>query len=149
MRMPNPGSARVLARSTDKAKTRFPPMRTILIVAGLLIGAVSANAEASATFTFKRGVNIAIWLSQNYGEMSYGAPWFGEADIDWIAKHGFDHIRLPVDFRLCLAPDGSLDEAKIKPIDDTIRWARTHGIGVVLDAHFLPGADFNSVGGDS
>jgi endoglucanase len=124
-------------------------MRSILLLAGLLIGAAGASADTGRTYTFKRGVNIALWLSQNFAETPYGAPWFTEADIDWIANHGFDHVRLPVDFRLCLAPDGSLDAAKVRPIDDTIRWARAHGIGVVLDAHFLPGADFNSVGGDS
>ena len=116
----------------------------------LLLGVFSgARAAADPAYTFKKGVNISHWLSQNGERMTYGAPWFGESDVDWIAKQGFDHIRLPVDFRLCLAPDGSLDEAKLKPIEDTIRWAKARGMGVVLDAHFLPGADFNSVGGDS
>jgi endoglucanase len=116
----------------------------------LLLGALSTlNASNEPTYTFKRGVNISSWLSQNYGRNTYAAPWFGESDVDWISKQGFDHIRLPVDFRLCLAPDGSLDPAKLKPIADTIAWSRARGLGVILDAHFLPGADFNSVGGDS
>jgi endoglucanase len=119
------------------------------IIGTLLIGAFSsARAAKEPTFTFKRGVNISHWLSQNEASQPYGAPWFGEGDVDWIARQGFDHIRLPVDFRLCLAADGSLDEAKLRPISDTIGWARARGLGVVLDAHFLPGADFNSVGGD-
>jgi endoglucanase len=108
-----------------------------------------ADTAAEPSYTFKRGVNIALWLSQNSGEMTYAAPWFNESDVDWISKHGFDHVRLPVDFRLCLKTDGSLDEAKIKPIANVIGWAKARGIGVVLDAHFLPGADFNTVGGDS
>jgi len=116
-----------------------------LLLAGLLS---PASYAADATYTFKRGVNISHWLSQNEGAYGYGAPWFGEADVDWISRSGFDHIRLPVDFRQCLASDGSLDDAKIKPISDLIGWARARGLGVVLDAHFLPGADFNSVGGD-
>lgn len=81
--------------------------------------------------------------------MTYAAPWFNEKDVEWIAAHHFDHIRLPVDVRSCLAADGSLDDAKLQPIRDTIRWSRARGLGVVLDAHFLPGADFNAVGGDS
>jgi endoglucanase len=128
------------------------PLRRLLVpaIGLLLVGALStAHAATETNFAFKRGVNISHWLSQNDGEQTYGAPWFGESDVEWIARQGFDHIRLPVDFRLCLAADGSLDEAKLKPIADTIRWARARELGVVLDAHFLPGADFNSVGGDS
>jgi len=127
------------------------PIRSFFapVVGTLLIGALTAaHAATEPTFTFKRGVNISHWLSQNEAAQTYGAPWFGESDVEWIARQGFDHIRLPVDFRLCLAPDGSLDETRLKPIADTLRWARARGLGVVLDAHFLPGADFNSVGGD-
>lgn len=119
-----------------------------LLVFSLVSLCASAAADGPAAFTFKRGVNISHWLSQNYGERTYGAPWFGESDVEWIARQGFDHIRLPVDIRLCVAADGSLDEAKLKPIRDMIAWAKPRGLGVVLDAHFLPGADFNSVGGD-
>lgn len=115
---------------------------------GLLLLSVSHAAEKQP-FTFKKGVNISHWLSQIGGKEAYGAPWFGEADIDWISRQGFDHIRLPVDFRMCLSADGSLDEAKLKPIAEAIRWTRERGLGTVLDAHFLPGADFNSVGRDS
>src|ERR1051326_5666783 len=117
------------------------------VLAGTMMAAEAGKADAPA-FTFKRGVNISHWLSQNFGERTYGAPWFGEDDIAWIAAQGFDHIRLPVDVRLCLAADGSLDDAKLKPIRDAIAWTKKRGLGVVLDAHFLPGADFNSVGGD-
>jgi endoglucanase len=126
-------------------RKRFAPAFG-LIALGLL---PVAHAASEPAYTFKRGVNISHWLSQNSGNMTYAAPWFGEGDVDWIAKQGFDHIRLPVDFRLCLAADGSLDEARLKPIADAIGWARDRGLGVVLDAHFLPGADFNSVGGDN
>jgi endoglucanase len=133
-----------------------PPIHTVIRkllgpALGLLALGIlpAAHAAGEPTYSFKRGVNISHWLSQNGGATAYGAPWFGESDVDWIAKQGFDHIRLPVDFRLCLAPDGSLDEAKLKPIADAIGWAKDRGLGVVLDAHFLPGADFNSVGGDN
>jgi endoglucanase len=124
--------------------------RLALLAIGLAVAAAPARLSAAGpAYTFKKGVNISHWLSQNGDKQTYGAAWFGEADVDWISKQGFDHIRLPVDFRLCLAPDGSLDPAKVKPIEDTIRWSKTRGLGVVLDAHFLPGADFNPVGGDS
>ncbi|HXQ80798.1 MAG TPA: cellulase family glycosylhydrolase [Opitutaceae bacterium] len=124
--------------------------KLMVTLAGAFLGAVlPARAASEPAYTFKRGVNISHWLSQNGGRQTYGAPWFGESDVEWIAGHGFDHIRLPVDFRLCFAPDGSLDETRVAPIADAIRRSRARGLGVVLDAHFLPGADFNSAGGDN
>jgi endoglucanase len=127
------------------------PFRNLILPAlGFLVAGVISTARAGTepVYTFKKGVNISHWVSQNEGDYGYGAPWFGEGDVDWIARQGFDHIRLPVDFRQCFAADGSLEPDRVKPIEDTIRWARARGLGVVLDAHFLPGADFNSVGGD-
>ena len=132
------------------SQMKTPLLRALLILFfGLFSLTNSVRAATEPAYSFKRGVNISHWLSQNEGRYTYAAPWFGEKDVAWIARQGFDHIRLPVDVRLCLAADDSLDEAKLKPITDTIRWARALGLGVVLDAHFLPGADFNSVGGDS
>jgi endoglucanase len=131
-------------------KITSSPRLLRLLALGLCLLPALVRAAATTNYTFKRGVNISHWLSQNGGtKHTYAAGWFGEEDVKWIAAQGFDHIRLPVDVRLCLAANGSLDEAKLKPITDTIGWARPLGLGVVLDAHFLPGADFNSIGGDS
>jgi endoglucanase len=103
----------------------------------------AASSAPGGAYTFRHGVNISHWLSQCF-DHPYGTPWFTEADVQWIAEQGFDHIRLPVDVRLCVAADGSLDPAKLKPISDCIGWSRKRGLGLVLDAHFLPGADFNN-----
>lgn len=121
-----------------------------LLLLSAVLGTAGLLRAAAPGFTFKRGVNISHWLSQNNAALKYADPaWFNESDFAWIAAQGFDHIRLAVDVRLCLAPDGSLDPAKLKPVDDTIAWARARGLGLVFDAHFLPGADFNTVGRDS
>lgn len=107
-------------------------------------GPGGALAAPARTYAFKRGVNISHWLSQNYPERPYAAPWFGEKDVDWIAAHGFDHIRFPIDGRLWLRADGSLDEKAIAPFDQAMVWARRRGLGAILDMHFLPGASFES-----
>ena len=39
-------------------------------------------------------------------------------------------------------------EDNMRAIADAIEWCRPRRLGLVLDAHFLPGADFNSQGGD-
>ena len=94
--------------------------------------------------TFKRGVNIDNWLSQNDDAMPYAAAWFDEEDVAWIAAQGFDHLRLPIDSRIWLKPDGTLDEAKVAPFDRALGWVKKHHLGAILDVHFLDGADFNS-----
>lgn len=98
---------------------------------------------AEPAFTFRRGVNISHWLSQNGAGHPYAAPWFDEEDIAWIAAQGFDHIRYPVDGREWLRADGSLDEAKVAPFVRALGWTKAHGLGAVLDMHFLPGASFD------
>ncbi len=113
-----------------------------LLAAGAPAAATSpAPAAPARIYTFRRGVNISCWLSQNYSR-PYAAPWFQEADVAWIAAQGFDHVRIPVDGRLWRRPDGALDETAIAPFDRALRWSQAHGLGVILDMHFLPGASF-------
>jgi len=128
------------------------PARLAALILALIawpLGAVGRAAAAPAAapvraHTFMRGVNIDNWLSQNEGGMTYAAPWFTAEDVAWIAAHGFDHIRFPIDSRIWLKPDGTLDEAKVAPFDRALGWVRQHGLGAILDVHFLEGADFNS-----
>lgn len=103
----------------------------------------TAAPRTAGEFTYQRGVNISHWLSQNNPARPYAADWFNEEDIAWIAAQGFDHIRFPIDGREWLKPDGSLDEAKIAPFDRALEWTRAHGLGAILDMHFLPGASFD------
>ncbi len=116
--------------------------RRLLHVIGIVLAGASACAAAPA-YSFKKGVNISHWLSQNEPQQPYAAPWFDEEDITWIAAQGFDHIRYPVDGREWLLPDGTLDEAKIAPFVRALAWTKAHGLGAILDMHFLPGASFD------
>ena len=108
------------------------------------ISCVGAAADKPSHPTFKRGVNIDNWLSQNDASMPYAAPWFTAEDVAWIAAQGFDHIRFPIDSRIWLKADGTLDEEKVAPFDKALAWVRQNGLGAILDVHFLHGADFNS-----
>jgi len=119
-----------------------PGFRRLLLLLGLVLTAAAFGAE-SPGFTFKRGVNISHWLSQNEPAQPYAAAWFDEEDISWIAAQHFDHIRYPIDGRLWLRPDGSLDEEKITPFVQALAWTKAHGLGAILDMHFLPGASFD------
>lgn len=123
-------------------------LRTCTLAAGLLAGLLSL-APASRAATFQRGQNLSHWLSQNNEHLPYAAPWFTEEDVAWIAAQGFDHIRITVDGRVWLKPDGSLDESKIVPFEKLLGWVKKHQLGGILDMHFLPGADFNDASRDT
>lgn len=106
----------------------------------LLISAFAASAPAPSNPTFKRGLSVGHWLAKARGGQ-YGGTWFGKDDVVWIAQQGFDHVRFPVDGRLWLLADGSLDEPKVARFIEAAGWARESGLNVVLDLHFLPGGD--------
>lgn len=122
---------------------------------GLLITANSSLAVEQSTSehlvnkvnhsmnSYKRGISIGHWLAKFDEKNGYGGDWFGEPDIQWIAKQGFDHIRYPVDGRLWLKEDGSLDETKVAIFDHALQITKTHGMAVVLDMHFLPAGTYN------
>jgi endoglucanase len=120
----------------------------ILLLLGISTGLMAGPADQPAAVpsplsapTFKRGISVGHWLAKYHDGQDYGAPWFSVADVAWIAHHGFDHIRYPVDGRVWLRADGSLDEAKIGVFLAAVRWGREAGLGTVLDMHFLPGGE--------
>jgi hypothetical protein len=94
----------------------------------------------SGSLSFRRGVNLAHWLSANYlPDAPYAADWMGDEDVDWIAENGFDHIRVRVAGDLWIGPDGELLEERIAPFDRLLLRARERGLGVVLTMFSMPG----------
>jgi len=63
----------------------------------------------------------------------------GEADIAQIAAEGFDHVRLPINWRVLMTQQGEWIEDGFEHIDRLIGWCRTSGITVLLDLHGAPG----------
>jgi endoglucanase len=122
-------------------------MKKTLLLLPLGLGLCVSTLHSAAP-AFRHGVNISHWLSQNYSERPYGAGWFNEEDVAWIAAQGFDHIRFPIDGRELMRADGSLDEKKLEPFDRALHWTKAKGLGAILDMHFLPGADFNEKNSD-
>ncbi|WFB36472.1 cellulase family glycosylhydrolase [Kiritimatiellota bacterium B12222] len=98
---------------------------------------------------FKRGVNISHWLAQNREDRPYGADWFTDEDVSWIAAQGFDHIRIPVDAKRWMNEDGHLELSALEPFNRACTWAQASGLGVILDMHTVPGANFSSKARDS
>jgi len=62
-------------------------------------------------------------------------------DIEFIKKSGFNHIRVPFNFKLFLIedePEIQLEEG-FKRLDDVISWCKEFNLYVVLDMHAAPG----------
>jgi endoglucanase len=131
------------------------PRKWLMVVASFLVFAVGSIAATPgdgpiapahdkpatppANVTFNRGVSIGNWMAKIRRGQPFGGTTIGPDDLAWIAQQGFDHVRIPVDGRLLVMPDGSLDETKITRFLEAVKWARDNHLGVVLDMHFLPG----------
>lgn len=106
--------------------------------------AAPAPARDPAVYTFRRGVNVNHWLGDNlapsqHPDALYGATWFDDEDIAWIAGQGFDHLRIWVAGHNWIDGNGELDASKLAPFDAALRGARQHRLGVVLAMYGLPG----------
>lgn len=117
----------------------FPFLASLL--ATLLMNA-SPSDSSSAAYTFDRGVNISHWIGQQLPGKWADPQRFSGSDAAWIASQGFDHVRVPVDGRILLAIEGQLIHELLEPFDRAIEWTRSHGLGIILDIHYLRGNDF-------
>jgi endoglucanase len=95
-------------------------------------------------YTFRRGLNVNHWIGDNLDpsllpDSLYGDPWFDGEDVAWIARQGFDHLRLHVAGHEWIAKNGDLDAGKLAHFDNALAWAKANGIGVVLNMTSLPG----------
>lgn len=60
-------------------------------------------------------------------------------DIAAIKAAGFDHVRLPINWRVVMTAEGDLIETGLALIDRLIEWCRAAGLFVLLDLHGAPG----------
>ena len=81
--------------------------------------------------TVKRGVN----LSALEDPFKYSKFLFEDDTYTNIAGKGFDHVRLPVDFRNYADKDGTLNDKKMQDVDGIIKAANEAGLVVFLDFH--------------
>ena len=99
--------------------------------------------EAYASFTIKRGTNIAHWLSQSDRRGNERSTFFTQKDIEFIDSVGFDHIRLPIDEEQMWDVEGNRNEDAFALLDNCLSWCNDAGIRVVLDLHILRSHHFN------
>lgn len=121
------------------------PILSMLALFFINLISVNANAQQEKpdwSPTFKQGINISHYMAQHFPG-KYADPYrFSEADAKWIAKHGFDHVRIPVDGRILVSVEGNLIHELLEPFDEALGWAEKYKLGVILDMHYMPGAHF-------
>jgi endoglycosylceramidase len=83
-----------------------------------------------------RGANVNA-LGQYYQADPKTAPTAPVTDADWdaMAAHGFSVVRLIMSWSLLEPQRGTIDQAYVKKVKDTVKAANERGIYVVLDMH--------------
>lgn len=69
----------------------------------------------------------------------FRAAFFCVDDLVAVREDGFDHIRLPINWRLIMTEDAQPIEAGLKLIDQIVDQCENLGLWVVLDLHGAPG----------
>ncbi|ACB76596.1 glycoside hydrolase family 5 protein [Opitutus terrae] len=95
-------------------------------------------------FAIQRGTNLSHWLSQDFG-WAPRATWITENDLRFIAKQGFDHVRLPIDEKELWREDGTQNADAFALMLKAIGWARQYGLRVIVDLHTVRAHHFNAV----
>lgn len=92
---------------------------------------------------FKKGVDLGGWLSQCDYSKERLDHFVEEPDVAKVASWGADHVRLPFDFNIVQAEDGSFIEDGFDRIAKAIGWTKKYGLKIVLDLHKTKGFSFD------
>ncbi len=116
-------------------------LRAFLLIAAFCIpaGLRSAPPLPAASWT-----NLPAWrgfnLLNRFMLSGHNGP-FREDDFRFLAEHGFNFVRLPMDYRTYIA-DGDWErfaEDRLDAVDQAVAWGGQYGIHVCLNLHRIPG----------
>ena len=97
---------------------------------------------------FTRGVNLGGWMSQCDYSAERLDGFITEPDFERIARWGFDHVRLPIDYNVIQNEDGSMKEDGLRRIDRALALCEKYGLRAVLDLHKTQGFSFDAAEGE-
>ena len=97
---------------------------------------------------FYRGVNLGGWMSQCDYSAERLDGFITEPDFERIARWGFDHVRLPIDYNVIQNEDGSMKEEGLRRIDRALALCEQYGLRAVLDLHKTQGFSFDAAEGE-
>ena len=97
---------------------------------------------------FYRGVNLGGWMSQCDYSAERLDGFITEPDFERIARWGFDHVRIPIDYNVIQNEDGSMKEDGLRRIDRALALCEKYGLRAVLDLHKTQGFSFDAAEGE-
>ncbi|MCR5847721.1 MAG: glycoside hydrolase family 5 protein [Lachnospiraceae bacterium] len=97
---------------------------------------------------YTRGVNFGGWLSQCDHTKERYDSFISSEDFEKVAKRGFDHVRIPIDYELILNEDRSFNNYGFKYIEFAIENCRKNRLNMILDLHRTPGYSFDPFHGE-
>ena len=92
---------------------------------------------------FYKGVNLGGWFSQCDYSRERLDTFITEPDFAQIARWGFDHVRIPIDYNVIQNADGSMKEEGLRRIDGALALCDKYGLHAVLDLHKTQGFSFD------
>lgn len=93
---------------------------------------------------FQKGVNLGGWISQ-FAKYDTGHfdTFIQEGDIKDIARLGFDHVRVPVDYNVLEDEDGNILESGFAYLSNCRKWCEDAGLNMLIDLHECFGYSFD------
>ena len=93
---------------------------------------------------FQKGVNLGGWLSQCPHTKAHYDSFISSDDIRVIAGWGADHVRLPIDYEVFEAPEGTWLDCGFARVAEALQWCKDCGLNLVIDLHKTAGYSFDS-----
>lgn len=129
------------------SRSLFSLSRVVLLGVSLVaasLACVAADAPQNpAGFAIRRGTNLSHWLSQDF-KWTPRAIFITENDLRFIARCGFDHVRLPIDEIEMWHEDGTPNEEAFALLTRAIGWAHANNLRVIVDLHTVRAHHFNA-----
>jgi hypothetical protein len=94
-------------------------------------------------FEIRRGVNLSHWLSQCFG-WSPRASFVTEDDVRFIARLGYDHVRIPIDEKELWTTDGQPSEEAFGFLTRALDWCAQNRLRAIVDLHTIRSHHFNA-----
>ncbi len=105
---------------------------------------VRYSAPSANRFQISRGTNISHWLSQSKKRDEERRQWFTKEDVAYLAKTGYDHLRIPVDEEQLWEVDGSRDTEGFELLHQALGWCKDYRLKVIVDLHILRSHHFDA-----
>lgn len=88
-------------------------------------------------FTIQKGTNVSHWLSQSKKRGSDRKNWFTQQDVKWLADHGLDHVRIPIDEEQMWDEAGCPEPEAFDLLQSALDWCAEAGLRAIVDLHIL------------